>query len=275
MIWDASPIAFTLSWGTVQWPVHWYGLFFAGAFAYGIAFFHYVFRREGRPADEVYDLALCFMLGTVLGARLGHVLLYDPVFYLSHPLEIFKIWQGGMASHGALIGILVGVYVYARLAKLPFLWVADRIGMAVPVSGFLIRLGNFANSEILGRPTEMPWGVVFARVDGLARHPVQLYESFAYLLIFLLLFRDYRRQAGAMPDGWLLGRSLVCIFGVRFLLEFFKEGQAAFEAGWPITMGQLLSLPALLAGLYLLRRAGKLRHPPQDAAPGFEVDGKT
>lgn len=255
MLWDATPIAFTLSWGGFQWPVHWYGLMFAGAFAYGILFFQYLYRREGRPPDEVHDLALYFMIGTVLGARLGHVLLYDPVFYLSHPGEILKVWQGGMASHGALVGILAGIYLYSLTAKgISFLWIADRIGMAVPIAGVLIRIGNFINSEILGRPTDMPWGVVFARVNMVPRHPVQLYESLCYLLIFLILFRDYRRKLDRLPQGWLLGRSLVLIFSARFVLEAFKEGQAVFESGWPLTMGQLLSIPAVLAGLYLTRR---------------------
>lgn len=137
--------------------MHWYGLMFAGAFIYGIVFFQYLYRREGRSPDEVHDLALYFMLGTVIGARLGHVLLYNPAFYLSHPAEILKIWQGGMASHGALVGILVGIYWYSRQAEgVSFLWIADRIGMAVPISGVLIRIGNFINSEILGRPTDMP-----------------------------------------------------------------------------------------------------------------------
>lgn len=267
MFWDVSPIVFTLSWGSMHWPVHWYGLLFAAAFAYGLAFFHYLYRLEGRPTDEVYDLGMYFMLGTVLGARLGHVLLYDPAFYLSHPGEILKIWQGGMASHGALLGIVLGIYWYARSAKgVSFLWVADRIGMAVPISGVLIRIGNFINSEILGRPTDMPWGVVFARVDLLPRHPVQLYESFCYLLIFLVLFRDYRQRRQEMPEGWLLGRSLVWIFSARFLLENFKEGQAAFESGWPLTMGQVLSVPAVLAGLYLIWRARNVNRYARQAS---------
>lgn len=256
--WDASPIALTLAWRDIHWPVHWYGLLFAGAFVYGIVFFQYLYRLEGRRQDEVYDLALYFMLGTLFGARLGHALFYDPVFYFTHPLEILKVWQGGMASHGALIGILTGIYLYSRSVKgATFLWVADRIGMAVPISGVLIRTGNFVNSEILGRPTDMPWGVVFSRVDPLARHPVQLYESFCYLLIFLVLFRDYRRSRNHQQDGWLLGRALILIFCARFLLENFKEGQAVFESGWPLTVGQLLSLPAILAGFSLLYRSAR------------------
>lgn len=268
MLWNSSPIAFTLSWGSLQWPVYWYGLLFAGAFIYGILFFQYVFRREGLPPDDVYDLALYFMFGTVIGARLGHTLLYDPAFYLSQPWQILKIWQGGMASHGALIGILLAVYLYARKIKTrSFLWFADRIGMAVPISGVLIRFGNFMNSEILGNPTDVPWAVVFARVDLIPRHPVQLYESFCYLLVFLMLFHDYRHRLSNKPDGWLLGRSLILIFSARFVLEAFKEGQAVFESGWPLTMGQLLSIPAVLAGLYLSRGLRNVSRYQQQTSP--------
>lgn len=265
MLWDISPIAFTLSWGSLQWPVYWYGLLFAGAFTYGILFFRYLFRLEGRSPDEVYDLALFFMGGTVIGARLGHILLYDPLYYLSHPDAILQVWQGGLASHGALVGILVSIYWYSRKTQLPFLWIADRIGMVVPISGVLIRIGNFINSEILGTPTNAPWAVVFARVDMLPRHPVQLYEAFCYLLVFLLLFRDYRRRLGGAPAGWLLGRSLVLIFSARFVLEFFKEGQAVFEADWPLTMGQCLSIPAVLVGFYLMRRPQSMRQLAQQS----------
>lgn len=256
MVWDISPIAFTIDLGSFGFPVRWYGLFFAATFVYGTLFFQYLFRREGRPVDEVYDLALWVMGGTVVGARLGHVLFYDPEFYLRHPLEIAAVWKGGLASHGAVPGILAGVWLYARRATdQSFLWVCDRIGMAVPLSGCLIRTGNFFNSEILGRPTDLPWAVIFARVDPVARHPVQLYEAFCYLLIFLVQFRSYLRLRYGGPEGYLFGRFFILVFGARFVMEFFKEGQAAFETGWPLTMGQWLSLPAVLLGTYLIKRS--------------------
>jgi phosphatidylglycerol:prolipoprotein diacylglycerol transferase len=259
VVWDISPIAFTLDLGSFHFPVRWYGLFFASTFVYGVLIFKYMLRREGRPVDEVYDLVLWVIGGTLVGARLGHVLFYDPAYYLAHPVEILKITEGGLASHGALLGILAGVWCYSRRATdQPFLWVCDRIGMAVPLSGCLIRIGNFFNSEILGRPTDVPWAVTFARIDLVPRHPVQLYEACCYLLIFLFQFGYYRKHGNAGPEGYLFGRFLILVFGARFVMEFFKEGQASFEAGWAITMGQWLSVPAVLMGVYMVWRAGRL-----------------
>lgn len=256
MIWDASPIAFSLELGPLQFAAHWYGLLFASTFIYGMVFFRYIYRTENRPEDAVYDLVLYVIGGTVIGARLGHVLFYDPAYFLANPLEILKIWQGGLASHGALIGILLGVWLYSRSEHgEPFLWVCDRIGMAVPLSGCLIRIGNFFNSEILGLPTQVPWAVTFANIDRIPRHPVQIYEALAYLAIFLIQLRHYLRYRGASPPGLLMGRFLLLVFGARFILEFFKEEQAAFDSLGGLTQGQWLSLPAMLAGLWLVRRA--------------------
>jgi len=258
MIWDISPIALTLFFGEYHFNIRWYGLFFASTFAYGILIFRYMFRREGRPPDDAYDLALFVIVGTVLGARLGHVLFYNPGYYLSHPWKILAVWEGGLASHGAVAGILTGVWLYSRqAANQSFLYVCDRIGMAVPFSGFLIRTGNFFNSEILGKPADVPWAVVFSRVDNIPRHPVQLYEAFCYLLIFLFQLRYYLKRGDAGPAGYLFGRFFICIFGTRFFMEFFKEEQAAFADGWILTMGQWLSLPAVAVGVGLVWRALK------------------
>lgn len=260
MLWDISPVAVTISKGSFHLPVHWYGLFFASTFVYGLFIFRYLFRREGRPEDEVYDLVLFVLAGTVIGARLGHVLFYNPGFYLSHPWKILAVWEGGLASHGAVVGILVAVWLYSRRATdQSFLWVCDRIGVTVPLSGCLIRIGNFFNSEILGRPADVPWAVIFARVDALPRHPVQIYEAFCYLMIFLIQFRFYLKRGNSVPSGHMFGRFFVLVFGARFVLEFFKEGQAAFETGWSITMGQWLSIPAILVGVYLFWRARRLQ----------------
>jgi prolipoprotein diacylglyceryl transferase len=246
--------------GSFHFSIFWYGLFFASTFVYGIIFFRYLFRRENRPVDEVYDLVLYVIAGTVIGARLGHILLYNPDYYFSHPWKILAVWEGGLASHGAVAGILIGVWLYSRQAtEQSFLWVCDRIGMAVPLSGCLIRIGNFFNSEILGTPADIPWAVVFARVDAVPRHPAQLYEAFGYLLIFLLQLRSYWRGGGRL-EGYLFGRFFALVFGARFFLEFFKQEQAAFAAGGLLTMGQWLSIPAVLAGLLLIRHA--LARPP-------------
>lgn len=253
MIWNTSPLAFKLAIGSWQFQVFWYGLFFASTFLYGYLLFTWIFKREGRPVNEVSDLLLMVMAGTIIGARLGHILFYDPGYYFSHPEKILSLREGGLASHGAVAGILIAVWLYSRHAtRQSFLWVCDRIGMAVPLSGCLIRLGNFFNSEILGTPANVPWAVVFSRIDTIPRHPVQLYESLAYLLIFLLQFSFYLKRGDGGTEGYLFGRFLLLVFGARFVIEFFKEGQAAFESGWPLTVGQLLSIPIMLVGAYLI-----------------------
>jgi prolipoprotein diacylglyceryl transferase len=263
MVWDISPIAFTVHLGTLKFSAHWYGMLFASTFVYGFFMFRYVFRRENRPAEEVYDLVLWVIGGTLIGARLGHVLFYRPGYFFSHPLKIPAVWEGGLASHGALLGILIAVWLYSRRAtNQPFLWICDRIGMAVPLSGCLIRIGNFFNSELLGHPSNVPWALVFARVDSLPRHPVQLYEAISYLLIFLIQFRYYRASRDGGPPGYLFGRFLTFVFGARFVLEFFKESQAEFDSSWTITMGQWLSVLPVLIGLCLVWRASHRQRMP-------------
>lgn len=253
MIWDISPIAFKFQIFDFKVQVHWYGLFFASALAYGILIFRYIYPKEGKPKEDVYDMMLYFMAGTVIGARLGHVLFYNPVFYLTHPLKILAVWEGGLASHGAMLGILTSTWLYTRSkTDQSYLWLLDRMGMTVPISGVLIRIGNFFNSEILGLPTDMPWGVVFARIDSIPRHPVQLYESFCYLLIFFIQLKFYFKHSTMPPPGQLLGRFFIMTFGIRFFLEFFKTEQAAFADGWFLTMGQLLSIPAVGLGILIL-----------------------
>ncbi len=256
MTWTFSPVAFTLAIGAIHRPVHWYGLFFASTFVCGIFIFRWMYRLEGRPPHDVYDLVLVVIGGTLIGARLAHVLFYDPGYYLRHPWKIAAVWEGGLASHGAVLGILVAVWIYSRTKPdQGFLWICDRIGLSVPLSGCLIRIGNFLNSEILGRPADVPWGVVFARIDDIPRHPVQLYEALCYLVIFLVQFGYYRARHGRIPEGYLFGSFFILVFGSRFVLEFFKEHQTSFESGWSWTLGQWLSLPAVMTGIFLVVHA--------------------
>lgn len=263
MIWDISPVAFTLDLGFFMLQPRWYGLFFASTFLYGMLFFRYIYRREGRPPDDVYGLVLWVIGGSIVGGRLGHCLFYDPAWYLAHPLEIVKVWKGGLASHGAVLGILLGIYLHAKTTvNQSFIWVCDRIGMSVPLSGCLIRVGNFFNSEILGTPADVPWAVVFARIDTIPRHPVQLYEALSYLVIFLWQMRHYLRYQGNSPDGYLAGRFFIAVFAMRFFLEFFKENQAAFTTEIPLSMGQWLSIPAVALGAYLVMRAARFDSLP-------------
>lgn len=252
--WGVGPDIFSLGPITIRW----YGLLFATAFFLGFLYMRYVFVRENRPVASLDSLLMYMMISTVVGARLGHCLFYDPGYYLSNPIEIIKVWRGGLASHGGAIGILIGMYMYAKKqANQPYLWLLDRVVVPIALAGSLIRLGNLFNSEILGVPTEKPWAIVFTRVDDLPRHPAQLYESVSYLFIFLFLNLVYRKLGEKTPRGLLLGLFLVLVFSARFLIEFVKVRQAAFGEALPLSIGQLLSIPAVLAGLFFLIRARK------------------
>ncbi len=262
MVWDIAPEIFNL--GSLQ--VRWYGLLFALSFLLGFKILQRIFILEARPPADLDRLFLAMILGTTLGARLGHCLFYEPAYYLSHPLEILKIWKGGLASHGAAIGILFALYIFARKTSYAtWLWTVDRIVIAVALGGGLVRLGNFMNSEIIGKPTSLPWAIIFKRVDMIPRHPTQLYESFCYFLIFVTLYLLYHRKKELTSEGSLTGLFFILVFGVRFFVEFLKEDQVAFERSLPLNMGQLLSIPAIAFGIFLVLRA-KRKGPPSKSA---------
>lgn len=249
--WNANPEIFRIG----SFAVHWYGLLFALGFYAGYLILTRIFRKEGASQDDLDRLTLYMVVGTVVGARFGHILFYDPGYYFSQPAEILKIWEGGLASHGAALGILLAILIYARnTAGQSFLWVIDRISLVVALAGAFIRTGNLMNSEIVGKPAEVPWAFVFERLPEAAtpRHPVQIYEALAYLVIFGVLLWLYRRYDGKFAGGLLFGWFLVLVFAVRFLLEYFKAAQAAFREDLMMNMGQLLSLPFVLAGAALL-----------------------
>lgn len=256
LTWDADPILFSL--GPIS--VHWYGALFGTGFILGFQATQWIFKREGQPLAVLDSLFFHVFLGTLIGARLGHVLFYEPDVYLRNPLAILRIWEGGLASHGGGLGVILALYLFHRKhPKLGFVWLLDRLVFATIITGVLIRLGNFFNSEILGKPTGADWGVIFARVDPRSpRHPAQLYESASYFLIFLGLSWLYLKKDAGKHRGALIGVFLVAVFTVRFLIEFVKENQAGFEQGLPLNMGQLLSLPMILAGAWLLARSGFL-----------------
>ena len=217
-----------------------------------------IFNKEKKSEQDLNDLVWVMILGTVLGARIGHCLFYNPSYYLRHPEEILQIWKGGLASHGAAIGIMIAIYFYVRKRKdMTYLWIFDRIVITVALAGFFIRMGNLFNSEIIGKPTNSSWGFVFTSVDMIPRHPAQLYESIAYLFIFFFLFWYYFKKEGKFKQGLIFGLFLVLVFSFRFFVEFFKENQSSFEAGMFLNMGQLLSIPLVLLGIYLLFRKEK------------------
>ncbi|MDT8322861.1 MAG: prolipoprotein diacylglyceryl transferase [Bacteroidota bacterium] len=236
--------------------IRWYGLLFSLAFLSSFSVMVWVFRREKRSDDLLNRLFLYVFVAVVAGARLGHCLFYSPEYYLSNPVEILKIWEGGLASHGAAAGIIIALLLFARRTPgVSFLWVADRVSLVIPLAAIFVRLGNFMNSEILGLPTDLPWAVVFSRVDHIPRHPVQLYEAVAYLCIFIVMLVLYRRGLAAR-EGRLTGSMVTMLFSMRFLLEFFKTGQSTLDPSMPITMGQLLSIPLVLFGIWLFLRDG-------------------
>jgi len=211
----------------------------------------WIYRHEQRNPDELDSLFLYILVGTVAGARLGHVLFYDPAHYLANPLEVVMVWKGGLASHGGTVGIIVAIMLYSRKQGHPgWLWILDRFCMTAALGGALIRIGNFFNSEIIGTPVN--GGVVFDRFDSLPRHPVQLYESFSYLTIFVITLVVYKRYGQTMKDGRLFGLFLAILFGSRFMLEFFKTRQADYATTMDISVGQWLSIPFVFLGIALM-----------------------
>lgn len=244
-IWDINPIAISV--GFVK--VRWYGLMFASAFISSFMLMTWIYKREGKDVSKVDDLLWYMAFGVIVGARLGHCLFYDPGYYLSQPLKVFAIWEGGLASHGGTIGIFIGLYLYQRRVEESYAWFLDRVSIVSALGASFIRTGNFFNSEIVGEPTTVSWAIIFKRIDFLPRHPVQLYEAFSYLLVFLLLLTLYKRVGEKIRPGLIFAILLVTIFSARFFLEFVKTKQAAYSSDLWMSTGQMLSIPFILYGL--------------------------
>jgi phosphatidylglycerol---prolipoprotein diacylglyceryl transferase len=352
IIWNASPDIFTLPIPFIdkELTLRWYGLLFALGFLIGQQILYYIFKKEGKPEKDVDTLTIYMVVATVIGARLGHVLFYEPEKYLTNPIDILKIWEGGLASHGAAVGILFVLWLYGRKKKpgQNYLQTLDRIVILVALTGALIRFGNFMNSEIIGKETNSDYGVVFARnvtevlksdesigsvsyvqvdsasnADGyrpvkilmefneghntyedyaqyvesrvnsflsynpyvrehisqsgyvtyklgqdetkkfyaivntyaIPRHPAQLYEAISCVLLFAFLFWIWSKYKVQLPEGRLFGIFVIVCFGLRFFYEFLKVNQVDFENSLPLNMGQLLSIPLVLAGVYVLIRS--------------------
>ena len=259
--WAPSPEIFTIGPITLRW----YGLFFATGFLIGYMITQRVFKLEKANEKLLDSLLLSLLLGTVIGARLGHVLFYDPVDYLSNPIKILKIWEGGLASHGGTIGVILAVWLWSKyISKRPFFWITDRIAMSVALTSFFIRMGNLMNSEILGTPSDLPWAFEFTRAyitPVVPRHPAQLYEALAYMGIFILTSYLFWKTRSKDKPGFITGLFLALVFGSRFLIEFVKIEQAKFDATFleTFTMGQWLSIPFVLLGLYFMYRGNRNR----------------
>lgn len=261
-----------------------YGLLFISGIIIGFYVIKRMFKQE-KVQDELLDKLLMYMIiATVIGARLGHVFFYGPYFdvknamgmviergYFSHPLDILKIYEGGLASHGAAITILVALYIFSKsVSNRPMMWILDRVVAPVAIAACFIRLGNLVNHEIVGKITNVPWGFQFMRHDcGLSancawedipvRHPAQLYEALCYIFTFAVLMWLYWKKDAWKKSGLLFGSFLILVFGARFFVEFVKIGQTSRDDVWMLNTGQLLSIPLVLAGVFIVARA--LRKP--------------
>ena len=263
--WNVSPDIFTIPefLGLGPFTIRWYGLLFAAGFLLGQQIMTHIFKKEGKPLEDIDSLTLVMVASTVLGARLGHFLFYEPQVLLRNPLEVILPPFAGLASHGALVGILFGLWLYTRKRQSTgqtFLWLTDRMVILVALAGAFIRFGNLMNSEIVGTVTTMPWGFIFLQnteYSQYPRHPAQLYEAITCLFLFFVLLGLWNKFKAALPPGRLLGVFLIWIFGLRFVYEFLKENQVSFEDTLPLNMGQILSIPAVLLGVYLVVRSQK------------------
>lgn len=263
--WNVAPEIFTVG----SFGLRWYSVLFAAAFLWAHSIVRRCFEREKLTLADLDRVLVVSMVGTVIGARLGHCLFYEPEIYLSDPLRILKVWEGGLASHGGTVGIILGYfYLVKKYKKFTFRWILDRCAIGVAAGASLIRLGNFFNSEIIGNPTSLPWAVIFERVDLEARHPAQLYESLVYLNLYFLLKALYGRTRFREWPGFIFGLEMVIIYGSRILIEKVKVNQAAFEEGLVLNMGQMLSIPFVIAGLLLIWCGRKFRYKsPAEISP--------
>lgn len=270
--WNVDPELFSIGPLTVRW----YGLLWAVGIWLALIIVQRIFKHEKHPEAWVDKLFIYTVLGTIVGARLGHCFFYEwkelaePVtflgisfkygnHYLTHPWELLYIWRGGLASHGGAIGILIAMYFYNKnVSKKGFIWIFDRLVIGVALAGAAIRLGNLMNSEIYGTTTTLPWGFIFVR-DGQTEpmHPTQIYEMIYCLVTFAVTYWLYYKKEAYKKTGLIFGVFLLGIFGTRFLLEFIKLNQEAFESGMILNMGQILSVPFIIWGIWLIMNSNK------------------
>lgn len=260
--WNINPVLVHIG----SFGLRYYSLCWVLGFIFGYLLVRKIFIKEKLGGEQVEALFIYVLLGALIGARLGHCLFYDWKYFSNHILEIFIpvsftpsgvkfTGYAGLASHGGAIGVILAVLLYNRKYHIPILSILDKLAFATPVLGALIRIGNFFNSEIIGAPTNVSWAVIFDRVDTLPRHPAQLYEALAYILTFLVLCFAYRyKYKHGIRDGLIFGLCITLIFVARFFIEYCKEVQEPFEIGLresiSMDMGQLLSIPFILAGIF-------------------------
>jgi len=287
VVWNVDPVIFSIG----KFSLRYYSLLFVAGFPLGYWLFYKFYKRENVDVALLEPLLYILLIGTIVGARLGHCLFYEPKFYLTHPIEILKVWQGGLASHGGVLALVFCVFFYAhkygRKNGFDALWVFDRLAIAGSIAGCFIRLGNLFNSEIFGGPTTLPWGFKFPHSiewatvygpgiyppDGVACHPTQIYEALGYLILGLVLLWLYWKRTDRVYKGSIFGIFLVALFTLRFLIEFIKNDQVDFEAGMTLNMGQLLSIPFILAGIIIL--VWSIRHKLPLLRDGYDEEPHT
>lgn len=266
IVWEPNPVAISL--GSLE--VAWYGILWAMALLSALWIYTRMVKREKLDPGMIDSGFLYAVLATIIGARLGHCIFYEPAEYFLDPfmsdfpwIKVLDIRGGGLASHGAALGLLVGLWLYARKWKIPYIWILDRVVVMVPLSGALVRIGNLVNSEIYGDPTTLPWGFVFRNAgETLPMHPTQIYEALAYLGLFFLLAHMYwRTNIAEQKRGVIFGIFLILLFLVRLLVESIKLPQEVWEQNMALNMGQILSIPFIIAGGVILLWA--LRRPAQ------------
>jgi len=261
--WNPDVVAFDLGFFAIRW----YSLCWAIGLISVYLLMHKLYRQQKLGEEQFEPMFMYCFLGILIGARLGHCLFYEPGYYLSHPLEMVlpirnvpnQGWKftgyEGLASHGGTLGLMIALWLYAKHVKLRFIHVLDNVAIVTPICACAIRLGNLMNSEIIGRPTDVPWAFIFEKVDMLPRHPGQLYEAICYAIFFGIHWFFYRRYPQKVGTGFFFGLCLFLIFTSRIFIEFTKENQEAFEDGMLFNMGQLLSVPFVLLGLYCMYKS--------------------
>ena len=279
--WDVSPVIFQV--GPVV--LRWYALLFgSGLMIFGPLIVWRIFKQEQLPEAWFEKLFWYVVIATIVGARLGHVLFYDPAYYMAHPVEIFQTWKGGFASHGGTIGLIIAMWIYSRkVSKKPVLWIMDRLAVPIGLVAAMIRLGNLMNSEIFGRPTTLPWAFRFVRSQEyldlnttLGCHPTAIYEALAYLLVFAVCVVLYRKGFARRYQGVIVGALLALVFIARLIIEQIKIVQEPWElqliSSIGLNMGQLLSIPFIIAGIWIFVYA--LKHPvPQEKITAKAASG--
>ena len=248
--WNFNPEIFHLG----PFSVRWYGLMFALGFILGYNMVEKEFKHEKENTKWLDSLLIYIVVGTIVGARLGHVFFYGWDYYSKHLWEILMVWKGGLASHGGVIGVFIALWIFSKkVSKRNIFWIIDRVIVPTALVAMLIRLGNLFNSEIYGVQTSLPWGFIFERNhETVPKHPTQLYEALAYFVTFLVMRYMYWKTDAKSKTGLISGVFFIMVFTARFFIEFIKEDQEAFEAGMALNMGQWLSIPFVLFGIVLI-----------------------